>query len=284
VRSSPPVDGSAAASHYHLTARSLLFVPGNRPDRFAKAAATAADLVIVDLEDAVPEDEKTAARDFVTRWLSAGGRCAVRVNGARSVHYQHDVAAVAALPGLQAVVVPMADDPAALAALHQRLGPGVEIVALIETALGVVRALDLASTPGVSRLAFGHLDFAADIGSSIGNEAMLMARSTLVVASRAAGLPGPVDGVTTALDDPAICGADAAQARRLGFTGKLCIHPNQVQTVNAAFSPSPEEVIWARRMVAVSIAGGASRVDGHMVDAPVIRTAQNILARAKERT
>jgi citrate lyase subunit beta/citryl-CoA lyase len=284
VRSSPPVAGSAAASHHHLTARSLLFVPGNRPNRFAKAAATAADLVIADLEDAVPEDEKTAARDFVTRWLSAGGRSAVRVNDTRSVHYQHDVAAVAGLPGLRAVVVPMADDPTALAALHQRLGPGVEIVALIETALGVVRAVELASTPGVSRLAFGHLDFAADIGSSIEDQAMLMARSTLVVASRAAGLPGPVDGVTTALDDPALSGADAARARSLGFTGKLCIHPNQVEPVNAAFSPCEEEIAWARRIIEASTARGASRVDGHMVDAPIIRTAQSILARAKERT
>jgi citrate lyase subunit beta/citryl-CoA lyase len=122
----------------------------------------------------------------------------------------------------------MADDPAELAVLHQRLDHNVKIVALIETALGVVRALDLASTPSVNRLAFGHLDFAADIGSSIGDEAMLMARSTLVVASRAAGLPGPVDGVTTELDNPALSGEDAARARRLGFTGKLCIHPNQV--------------------------------------------------------
>ena len=128
-------------------ARTLLFVPGSRPERFAKAAATAADLVIVDLEDAVREQNKAAARDAVAQWLAADGRAAVRVNGTRSVHYQQDVTALVGLPGLQAVVVPMADDPAALAMLHQRLGQDVEIVALIETALGVVRALGLASTP-----------------------------------------------------------------------------------------------------------------------------------------
>lgn len=177
----------------------------------------------------------------------------------------------------------MADDPAALAALHQRLGPDVEIVALIETALGVVRAVELASTPGVSRLAFGHLDFAADIDSSIDDEAMLMARSLLVVASRAAGLPGPVDGVTTALDDPAMSGADAARARRLGFAGKLCIHPNQVAAVNAAFTPSVDEIAWAHRIIEASTGGGVVRVEGHMVDAPVILKAQNILAQAEER-
>jgi citrate lyase subunit beta/citryl-CoA lyase len=297
----PPVRGPAT------TARTLLFVPGDRPDRFAKAAATAADLVIVDLEDAIPEDGKEAARRLVAYWLgsepvggeppggvlsgdqpSGDGRAAVRVNGTRSVHYQQDVDALAGLPGLLALVVPMADDPAALAALHQQLGSQVEIVALIETALGLVRALELASTPGVSRLAFGHLDFAADIDSSIEDRSMLMARSSLVVTSRAAGLPGPVDGVTTALDDPAAAAADANRARSLGFAGKLCIHPRQVDAVNAAFSPSAEEITWAHRIMAAStargVARGVARVDGHMVDAPVVLKAQSILARSKEKS
>jgi citrate lyase subunit beta/citryl-CoA lyase len=280
--SSPRSPGPAALAQRHIAARTLLFVPGNRPDRFAKAAATAADLVIVDLEDAVPEEEKSTARAAVAQWLSEDGRAAVRVNATKSAHYEPDVSALAGLPGLQAVVVPMADDPVALSALHRRLGPDVEIVALIETALGVVRAVELASAPGVGRLAFGHLDFAADIDSSIGDEAMLMARSTLVVASRAAGLPGPVDGVTTALDDPAQSGADAVRARGLGFSGKLCIHPKQVDAVNAAFSPSPDEIAWAHRVTEASTARGAVRVDGHMVDAPVILKAQAILARAKD--
>ncbi|MEP7191862.1 MAG: CoA ester lyase [Actinomycetota bacterium] len=272
-----PAPGPAA------TARTLLFVPGNRPERFAKAAATATDLVIVDLEDAVPQDAKPSARDSVAGWLSADGRCAVRVNGTSSVHYHQDVTALAGLPGLQAVVVPMADDPAALELLHQRLGRDVEIVALIETALGVVRAVQLASAAGVTRLAFGHLDFAADIDSSIEDEAMLMARSTLVVASRAAGLPGPVDGVTTALDDPSRSGADAARARSLGFTGKLCIHPSQVEVVNAAFSPGAEEIAWARDILEVSPAGGVLRVGAQMVDAPVILRARRVLSRARGR-
>jgi len=267
-----------------MTARSLLFVPGNRPERFTKAAASAADVVIVDLEDAVPEQDKSTARDAAVAWMSADGRAGVRVNGTSSVHYQQDVAALMGLPGLEAVVVPMADDPAALAALHQRLGRDVQIVALIETALGVVRAIELASTPGVSRLAFGHLDFAADIDSSIQDDAMLMARSSLVLASRAAGLPSPIDGVTTNLDDPAVSGADAARARALGFSGKLCIHPNQVAVVNAAFSPSQAQIAWAHNIVEASIVGGVARVDGHMVDAPVHLKAQAILDRAKERS
>ena len=211
------------------------------------------------------------------------GRAAVRVNGTKSVHFQQDVAALAGLPGLAAVVVAMADDPAALAALHQRLGRDVEIVALIETALGVVRAVELASAPGVSRLAFGHLDFAADIDSSVDDEAKLMARSFLVVASRAAGLAGPVDGVTTALDDPGLSGADAARARRLGFAGKLCIHPSQVDAVNAAFTPSVDEIAWAHPIIEASAGGGVVRVEGPMVVAPVIVKAERILAQAEER-
>ena len=277
VLNSPQATGQASV------ARTLLFVPGIRPDRFAKAAATAADLVIVDLEDAVPEENKAIARDAIVQWLCTDGQAAVRVNGTTSDHYQQDVTALVGLPGLRAVVVPMADDPAALVDLHQLLGQDVEIVALIETALGIVRAFELASTSGVSRLAFGNLDFAADIDSSTEDEAMLMARSSLVVASRAAGLPGPVDGVTTALDNPTVCGADAARARRLGFAGKLCIHPTQVEPVNAAFRPTMDEIAWAHRIIEASTAGGVVRVDGHMVDAPVGLKAQAILARAEER-
>jgi citrate lyase subunit beta/citryl-CoA lyase len=261
-------------------ARALLFVPGNRPERFTKAAATTADLVIVDLEDAVPDADKASARQGVSQWLGTEGVAAVRLNGVKSAYFREDVEALVGLSGLVAVVVPMAEDPKALAALHERLGPEVAVVALIETALGVARTLELATTVGVSRLAFGHLDFAADIDSSVEDDAMLMARSWLVVASRAAQLPGPIDGVTTALDDPSLAASDAAKARRLGFSGKLCIHPSQVSAVNAAFTPSAEDVEWARRIVEVSGSGGAVRINGHMVDAPVILKAQTILDRA----
>jgi citrate lyase subunit beta/citryl-CoA lyase len=263
------------------TARTLLFVPGTTPARFDKALASPADLVIVDLEDAVPEREKSSARDAVAAWLRDGGRAAVRVNGTATAHYDQDVTALTGLAGLLAVVVPMADSPDALAALHERLGPGVEIVPLVETAAGLLRAGELARAPGVSRLAFGHLDFAVDIDADTGDEAMLMARSTLVVASRAAGLPGPIDGVTTVLDDPAAARDDAVRARRLGLTGKLCIHPRQVDVVNAAMSPTDEQVAWARRVLE-SRTAGAVRLDGQMVDAPVIARAEAILSRAEE--
>lgn len=265
-------------------ARSLLFVPGDRPERFDKAAATSADLVVVDLEDSVPQDHKSMARDAAAQWLSMNGGTAVRVNGTNTVHYSQDLAALAGVSGLAAVVVPMADDPGALSAAHQRLGDDVDIIALIETANGLLRALDLATTRGVTRLAFGHLDFAADIDSSTAHEALLMARSSIVVASRAADLPSPVDGVTTALDDLSLVRAEADRARALGFGGKLCVHPRQVDEVNAAFSPSIEEIAWAHHIVDAPTQGGALRVDGHMVDLPVILKARAILARARKRT
>ncbi|TCB97230.1 CoA ester lyase [Micromonospora zingiberis] len=261
-------------------ARTMLFVPGDRPERFAKASATRADLVIIDLEDAVGPGHKDAARQEAARWVDTVGPAAVRINGVGASEHAADVRALAGLPQLRAVVVPMAEDPGALVALHQRFGPQVAIVALIETAVGMVRALEIAGATGVTRLAFGHLDFAADIDAATSDEAMRYARSTLVVAARAAGLPGPVDGVTTDLTDPGRAAADAERARGLGFTGKFCIHPAQVEAVNGAFTPDVEQVRWARRVVAASGAGGALRVDGQMVDAPVIRRAEAVLRRA----
>lgn len=261
-------------------ARSALFVPGDRPERFDKALASGADLVIVDLEDAVAVGHKAQARDNVVTWLSGGGRAAVRINGLRTEHCSADRSRLAGLPGLQAVVVPMADDPAALAEVAKELG-GVAVVAMVETAAGLLRARELAETPGVVRLAFGHLDLAADLDSADTRVAMLHARSTLVVTSRAAGLPGPLEGVTPSLDDPARWADDARYAAELGFSGKLVIHPGQVEAVNAAFTPTAEEVARAARVLEAAEQGGAVRLDGEMVDAPVLARARRLLARAR---
>lgn len=260
-------------------ARSLLFVPATRPDRFAKAAASGADLVILDLEDAVPEVEKGTARQQVVEWLTTGGRAAVRVNPAGSPHHDADVTALAGAPGLVAAVLPMAASTEALARTHTELGPDVALIPQVETAAGLVRAVDLAAAPGVVRLAFGHLDFAVDIDAAPEPDTLAYARSGLVVASRAAGLPGPVDSVTTDLDDERAAHTDAVAARRLGFTGKLCIHPRQVAAVNAAMSPTETEVSWAERVLAAATTG-VVRVDGQMVDAPVVARAERIVTRA----
>ena len=266
-------------------ATTWLFVPGDRPDRFGKAARSGAAEVICDLEDSVAEDSKDQARRHVTQWLAQGGSAWVRVNACSTPHYEPDIAAVARLAGLRGIVVSKAEDPAALAALGRRLGPGTGILALIETAAGVLRAPAIARCAAVSRLAFGSIDFAADIDASSDDEALLTARTTLVIASRAAGKPAPVDGVTTVLDRPEAAAQDAARARRLGFGGKLCIHPAQVLAVTRAFCPSEAEIAWAREIT--TAAGpkgtGASRGNGQMIDKPVIDRARRILARSPTR-
>ncbi|MGW0707918.1 HpcH/HpaI aldolase/citrate lyase family protein [Streptomyces sp. NPDC002643] len=257
------------------SAKSLLFVPGDRPERFDKAVDTGADLVVIDLEDAVAEDRKDAARASAVEWLSRGGRACVRINDPSSPLCGADLDALADVPGLMAVMLPKADSPESLTVAAKRAG--VPVIALIESATGMVRVHDIASTPGVVRLAFGHLDYALDLGADTGWSAMLHARSSLVLASRAAGLPGPVDGVTTALDDAQALRRDLRRAKEIGFTAKLLIHPRQVPFTHAAFRPDEEAVRWARRVVESVTGGNAARVDGEMVDAPVVARARAIL-------
>ncbi len=261
-----------------VTARSWLFVPATRPERFDKAVASGADLVILDLEDAVPAHLKAAARSAAVDWLSTGGSAAVRVNSVISDDHTEDLRALSGLPGLAAVMLPMASAPDQLVRVRRHLGESVALIPLIETAEGLLRAVELAAAAGVVRLAFGHLDFAFDIDSAPTLEVLEHARSSLVIASRAGGAAGPIDSVTTILDDPEATRRDAARARELGFTGKLCIHPSQVRVVNEAMSPTTEEIKWARRVLAASRAG-AARVDGQMVDAPVFARAKRILGR-----
>jgi citrate lyase subunit beta/citryl-CoA lyase len=262
-------------------ARTWLFVPGNRPERFEKARATGADQVICDLEDAVDPEHKGRARSDVKWWLSHGGVAWVRINGVDTEWYDHDVSMLSRLAGLRGFVVPKAEVPAALQALGRRLGEGRGLVALIETARGVHRAYDIAECDSVDRLAFGSIDFASDIDAEETDSSLLFARSTLVVASRVAGKPAPIDGVTTALHDSAVIAAAANRARELGFGGKLCVHPAQLAPVGAAFQPSVEQLEWARDILlkAHQSRAGASAVDGQMIDKPVIERARRILDR-----
>jgi citrate lyase subunit beta/citryl-CoA lyase len=259
--------------------RSLLFVPGNRPERFDKARDSGADAVILDLEDAVPPEEKSRARDAVAGRLDPQRPVILRINS-RETSWFADDAALAAHPGVAAVMLPKterAEDVRALASLGC-----AQVLALIETASGFDNAKDIARESAVQRLVFGSIDFQLDLGIAGEGEELLLFRSGLVLASRLAGLARPIDGVSTALDDPAALAADATRARRLGFGGKLCIHPKQVAAVNAAFTPTAEAIQWARRVLdAAAAAGGAAvAVDGKMVDRPVILRAEAILAEA----
>lgn len=259
-------------------ARTFLFVPGSRPDRFDRAAASGADVVILDLEDAVESAAKESARSEVGAWLAGGASGIVRLNAHGTPWYAGDCDVLAGVPGLAGVMLPKAEDPAALADLSARLGGDVPIVALVETAVGVRGASRVAAASGVVRLAFGSVDLAVDLGCDHSRDALLLARSALVVASRAAGLPAPVDGVTTDLDDASVAGDDARYARSLGFGGKLCIHPRQLEPVSSAFAPTPAEVAWATRVAAAAADGRAQRVDGAMVDRPVLERARRILS------
>lgn len=254
-----------------------LFVPGHRPDRFAKAAASGADAVIIDLEDAVPADAKEAARANIRADLDAP--VIVRVNGPGTPWWDGDLAAVASLP-LAGIMVPKAATgvPEALSGR----GITVPVLALIETARGLADARRLAATPPVGRLAFGSVDYCAELGLAHERDPLLAARSEIVLASRLAGLPPPLDGVTTALGDDGAAGADARYARSLGFGGKLCIHPRQTGAVLVGFSPSAEDVAWAEKVL--SSGDGAVAVDGSMVDEPVRIRARAILSRAEARS
>jgi citrate lyase subunit beta/citryl-CoA lyase len=260
--------------------RSYLFVPGNRPDRFEKARSAGADAVILDLEDAVPSEKKTEAREAVSAWLSQERPAYVRVNGTATPWFRDDLEAVAR-PGLAGVVLPKAEDPDEISEAASRLPEEASVLPLLETAAGVWDARALAEAPRVERLAFGSIDFRLDAGIDGEAEELLYARSRLILASRVAGILPPLDGVTTALDDPDRLAEDVDYARRLGFGGKLCIHPKQIEAVNRGFVPSEAEALWARRVLEAAGAAGmeAVRFEGEMIDRPVIERARGILAR-----
>lgn len=270
-------------------ARSFLFVPANRPERFAKAFASGADAVIIDLEDAVPVSDKTGARDrlataFGHFTANERARLVVRINASGTPWHDDDLRWLDQTQTRPAaVMLPKAEQVADLQRLAQTMGPGGAVLALIESVAGLDGADALAATPGVLRLAFGNLDFQADLGLACdGDEAELApVRLALALASRRAHLAAPIDGVTADLKDLTRLQADAARSRRGGFGGKLCIHPAQVASVNAAFSPTETELAWAQRVLQASVAasGAAISLDGRMIDAPVLRLAQQTLAR-----
>lgn len=265
-----------------MSEKSFLFVPGNRPERFDKACAAGADAVILDLEDAVAPAGKDAARDAVRSWLQQGGRAWLRLNGSETPWHAADLALLE-LPGVAGVLLPKAERAQELQSLAQRARAGTPIVPLVETALGLWNARELASVAGVQRLAFGSVDFQLDLSIQGDGEELLFARSQLVLASRVAGVLPPVDGVTVAIDDESVLRADVERARRLGFGGKLCIHPKQVPAVQAGFRPPAAELEWARRVIEAAEAAGhdAVRVDGKLVDKPIIDRARAMLQEEK---
>ncbi|RZA10607.1 MAG: CoA ester lyase, partial [Lysobacteraceae bacterium] len=210
-------------------------------------------------------------------------RVLVRVNAAGTTWHHEDLALCAALvaQGLAGVMLPKAESAAVLAHAADVLGPAAQLVPLIESGAGLDALDAIGAAPQVARLAFGHLDFMADLGMACeDDEPELMAvRLALVRASHRAGLAAPVDGVTVDTRDEARVARDAARSRRMGFGAKLCIHPNQVAAVSGALLPSAAEREWAARVTARAADGEAVfTLDGRMVDAPVILRARRILA------
>ena len=284
-----------AATHASLAAaRSFLFVPADRPERYAKALASGADAVVVDLEDAIAPGAKLAARQALVQAVSSlsaaeCSRLVVRINAVGSAWHGDDLAALRSLvaQGVSAVMVAKAESAATLAQVVATAGPTCALLPLVESVAGLDAIDKLAACPQVLRLVFGHLDFQADAGMACGvdESELVPVRLAFALASRRVGLAAPVDGVSPGTRDTAQLELDAARSRRGGFGGKLCIHPAQVALVNAAFTPSADELDWARRVQAAFTAagGGVFSLDGRMVDAPVLRLAQRTLAQAGAR-
>ncbi len=263
--------------------RSWLFTPGSRPDRFAKAIATSADMLILDLEDAVAEDAKTAARRNVVALLTnapdLAPRICVRINSPGRVVGMSDLIELASLvTGPRFILLPKVEGEAELVIATRLLedaGSAARLAALVESGRGVMELPRIVG--GSDRLAallFGAADYAADLGQQVGAFDASPARSALVNAAAAGGLLA-IDSPTFTIDDSVGLAEDCAQSRRLGFFGKAAIHPAQLSAIEAAFAPRPEDVAHAKA-IQEARTQGVSVVGGRMVDVAMVRWATRI--------
>lgn len=267
--------------------RSLLFVPGSRPDMIAKLSRWTADAAVIDLEDAVPVAGKEAARQAGVAAAAGldvpGSTVLVRVNPAGSPWFRDDLRAVAAAASggaVAGVVLPKCMSSAELVEARAAV-PGAVIVAGLETAAGVAGCRDLLARD-VDAAYFGAEDYIADLGgrrTAAGPE-VLYARSEVMLACRLAGI-GAIDQAVIAIGDDKQYLADAEAGRAIGYTGKICVHPRQVELAHRVFTPSAVEVAHAREVLAVAQAG-VGTVDGQMVDDVHVRMAQQVLDRVRD--
>jgi citrate lyase subunit beta/citryl-CoA lyase len=262
--------------------RSYLFAPGHNPRLLSKVFTAGADAVILDLEDAVPADAKLRARTMVAAVIPEHPAL-VRVNAPRTDLCAADVDAVA--PHAAAIRIPKCESARDVEWVAER-APSVPLVPAIETAKGVLAAQDIAHVAGVAHLSIGGLDLLRDLYAGDGNLPMLYVRSHLVVVSRAAGLPPPVDSVYPLIDDDAGLREQTRFVRSLGFGAKSAIHPRQLPILHEVFAPSADDVAWARAVLhAFAAAGkGACRLpNGEFIDLPVAQRAHRVLQIAGER-
>lgn len=238
-----------AASLPARLSRSWLLVSGaSSEETIAAALESEADSVIIDLEDGCPPDQKEAARQHTVEMLNASASAWVRVNGNDSPYWKDDLAALNHAQGLKGVMLAMAEDPDQVTRTAMMLPAGTPVIALIETALGMVNAVAIAKAPGTFRLAFGLGDYRRDTGVSADPLALAYARSQLVIASRVGGLAGPIDGPSMgALGSDLV--RDCQVTTNHGMTGKLTLEPAQIETINLALAPSADEIAWAKELL-----------------------------------
>lgn len=269
--------------------KSYLFVPGNRPDRIEKALASEANAVIIDLEDAIPMSAKDKVREGVRKFLALhdfvkSKKVYVRINDSFTPFYEQDVRMVAEFPDV-GIMLPKTNSPEDVQMLEATTSSNQLIIPLIETAKGVLRAYEIASSSKrVKKLAFGAVDYCLDLNISISThgQELIYPRSALVLASRAAELAPPIDTVFTSISNEAGLIEEINRAKNLGMFSKMCIHPVQLDHVNTLFGPSEEEILWAKRVVEkfeVALAEGHSaiKVDDKMIDLPVYNQALTTL-------
>ena len=259
-----------------VLARSWLLVNGAQADKFAPAARSKADIVVLDIEDAVAPSGKGAARDNVKRWLDAGNSDWVRINGFGTQFWADDLAMLAttSVGGVMLAMVESVDHVTETA----NLLPDVPIVALVETARGLERITEIAATKGTFRLAFGIGDFRRDTGFGENPMTLAYARSRFTIAAKAAQLPGAIDGPTVGSSALKLSEATAVSSE-FGMTGKICLTPDQCGTVNEGLSPSQEEITWAQEFLAEFERDGGEIRNGS--DLPRIARAGKIIELAR---
>jgi citrate lyase subunit beta / citryl-CoA lyase len=269
-------------------AQAFLFVPANRSDRFAKSLSTRAHAVIVDLEDAVPLSDKEAARDAIRRDLTRGlqqcpERIVVRVNACGTPFLDDDLRLMAEL-GIRHIMLPKTESSQQLSSVVNALPYSPILIPMIESAKGVDQLQAIASHPNTLRLALGNIDLQFSLGLECGPDELelLPVRHQILLASRLHEIAAPIDGVTVQIDSDATLQADISRAKRMGFQGKLCIHPKQVDAVIQGFQPSAQEIEHAHAVVAADRAanGGVVQLNGKMVDRPVVMLARFVLQKA----
>ncbi|PXA76995.1 CoA ester lyase [Auritidibacter sp. NML100628] len=274
-----------------------LFVPGDRLDRIRKALASTAQMVIVDLEDAVSTGHKDQARSLAAETLShyldqdehvKQSALALRINGTESRWIEPDLAMFSDLVSEQAhpsvgLMLPKTHSREQLNTVVEKSSETVEIIGLIETARGLAELTEIASHPRIRRLAIGAIDLSVELGCQVGSTTIEYARAQLVVASALAGLPAPLDTPCVDFRNPDVVNSHARRSVEDGYGGTLCIHPAQLEPTRTAFAPDEEKITWANEVLKAaetSDGHGAVSVQGTMIDAPVIAQAHRILTRA----